>query len=132
VHPSFAVNPPGPTTAEPFAPGALYEIQVDTNGDAVADLNYSVQFSSDEDGTQTATVRPIHGARAAGLGEEAEEIVKDAPVSIGREALVTIAGDYRFSLAGAVILSFSTPMAFSTTCSSQGTISSPTRTFAAL
>jgi hypothetical protein len=42
VHPSFAVNPPGPTTAEPFAPGALYEIQVDTNGDAVADLNYSV------------------------------------------------------------------------------------------
>ena len=96
VHPSFAVNPPGPTTAEPFAPGALYEIQVDTNGDAVADLNYSVQFSSSEDGTQTATVRRIHGARAAGFGEEGEEIVKDAPVSVGREALVTRAGDYRF------------------------------------
>ena len=96
VHPSFAVNSPGPTTAVPFAPGALYEIQIDTNGDTVADLNYSVQFSSSENGTQTATVRRIHGARAAGFGEEGEEIVKDAPVSVGREALVTIAGDHRF------------------------------------
>lgn len=32
VHPSFSVNPPGPTTAEPFAPKALYEIKIDTNG----------------------------------------------------------------------------------------------------
>jgi hypothetical protein len=96
VHPSFAVNPPGPTTAEPFAAGALYEIQFDTNGDAVADLNYSVQFSSAEDGTQTATVRRIYGARAAGFGDEGEEIAKDAPVSVGRETLVTRVGDYRF------------------------------------
>jgi hypothetical protein len=84
VHPSFGVNPPGPTTAEPFAPGALYEIQFDTNGDAVADLNYSVQFWSSEDGRQTATVRRIRGARATGFGAEGEEIVKNAPVSIGR------------------------------------------------
>lgn len=96
VHPSFAVNSPGPTTAEPFAPGALYEIQIDTNGDAVADINYGVQFSSSEDGTQTATVRRIYGARATGFGAEGEDIVKDAPVSVGREALVTIAGDHRF------------------------------------
>ena len=27
VHPSVGVNPPGPTTTEPFAPGALYEIR---------------------------------------------------------------------------------------------------------
>jgi hypothetical protein len=132
VHPSFAVNPPGPTTTEPFAPGALYEIQFDTNGDAVADLNYSVQFSSSEDGTQTATMRRIHGARAAGFGEEGEEIVKDAPVSVGREALVTRAGDYRFFFGWRSDPFFSTPTAFSTTCSSQGTISSPARTFAAL
>jgi hypothetical protein len=96
VHPSFTVKPPGPTTAEPFAPGALYEIQVDTDGDSVADLNFSVQFSSYEDGTQTATMRRIRGERADGFGEEGEEIVKDAPVSVGREALVTEAGDYRF------------------------------------
>src|SRR6202012_4592081 len=96
VHPSFAVNQPGPTTAEPFAPGALYEIQCDTSGDGVADLNFSVRISSSEDGTQTATVRRIHGARAAGFGDEGDVIVKDAPVSVGREALVTRAGDYSF------------------------------------
>jgi hypothetical protein len=78
VHPSFAVNRPGPTASEPFAPGALYELQLDTDGDSVADLNYSVQFSSSEDGTQTATMRRIHGARAARFGEEGEEIVQEA------------------------------------------------------
>src|SRR5712664_303090 len=38
VHPSMAVNPVAPTTREPFAPGALYEIKVDTNGDSIADV----------------------------------------------------------------------------------------------
>jgi hypothetical protein len=33
VHPCAVVNPPGPTTAEPFAPEALYEFKIDTNGD---------------------------------------------------------------------------------------------------
>lgn len=28
VHPSIGLNPPGPTTAEPFAPEALYEIKI--------------------------------------------------------------------------------------------------------
>src|SRR5262244_1991407 len=31
VHPSTVVNPPGPTTAEPFAPEGRYEIMIDTN-----------------------------------------------------------------------------------------------------
>jgi Domain of unknown function (DUF4331) len=60
VHPSVAVNPPGRTTKEPVAPGALYEFKIDTDGDAIADIAYSVQFSSSEDGKQTATLRP-HG-----------------------------------------------------------------------
>ena len=96
VHPSFRLDSPEPTTTEPFAPGALYEIKIDTNGDAIADICYSVQFASSEDGKQTATVRRIQGARAAGVGEEGEVIVEQAPVSVGREALVTKAGDYRF------------------------------------
>src|SRR2546430_9855204 len=33
VHPSAGENPPGPTTSEPFAPEALYELKIDTNGD---------------------------------------------------------------------------------------------------
>ncbi len=96
VHPSFALNSPEPTTTEPFAPGALYEVKVDTDGDAVADLAYSVQFASAEDAKQTATVRRVQGVRAAGVGEEGEVIVQQIPVSVGREAVVTEAGEYRF------------------------------------
>ena len=70
VHPSFRLDSPEPTTAEPFAPGALYEIKIDTNDDAIADICYSVQFAYSEDGKQTATVRRIEGARASGVGEE--------------------------------------------------------------
>jgi hypothetical protein len=50
VHPSAVVNPPGPTTAEPFAPEALYEFKIDRNGDAVADIAYRVRFSALEGG----------------------------------------------------------------------------------
>src|SRR3977135_2308968 len=67
VHPAFAVNPLGPTTKEPFAPGALYEIKIDTDGDASWDIPYSVQFASAEDGKQTATLCRVQGARGAGV-----------------------------------------------------------------
>ena len=40
VHPSVGLKPPGPTTPEPFAPDALYELKIDTDGDAVADIAY--------------------------------------------------------------------------------------------
>jgi uncharacterized protein DUF4331 len=96
VHPSVAVNPPGPTTKEPFAPGALYELKIDTDGDAIADIVYSVRFASSEDGKQTATLRRTQGARAAGVCDEGEVLVEGAPVSVGREALMTKAGDYHF------------------------------------
>ena len=96
VHPSFSLNPPGPTTTEPFAPGALYELKIDTNGDAVADLTYSVQFASSGDGKQTATVRRLQGKQAARMGGNGEVVIQQAPVSIGREAMVTNAADYRF------------------------------------
>jgi hypothetical protein len=46
VHPSAVVNPPGPTTGDPFSPKALYELRIDTDGDAVADITFSVRFSS--------------------------------------------------------------------------------------
>src|SRR5215831_11659644 len=96
VHPSFRLDSPKPTTKEPFAPGALYEFKIDTDGDAVADLSYSVQFASSGDGKQTATVRRIQGKGGAGVGDDGEVIVEEAPVSVAREALVTKAPDYRF------------------------------------
>ena len=96
VHPSFALASPEPTTSEPFKPAALYEFKIDTNGDAVADICYSVQFASSENGKQTATVRRTQGARAVGVCDDGEVMVENAPVSVEREALVTNAGDYRF------------------------------------
>src|SRR6476660_4587820 len=96
AHPSAAVNPQGPTTAEPFAPEALYELKIDTNGDAVADITYRVRFFSSKGGTQTATLRRVEGAQAAATGDDGKIIVEGVPVSTGRDARLTQAGDYRF------------------------------------
>src|SRR5258706_7555391 len=96
VHPSAARNPPGSTTREPFASEALYELKIDTNGDAVADIAYRVRFSSSADGPQTATVRRVEGAQAAETADSGQVIIEAAPVSTGRDARVTEAGGYRF------------------------------------
>src|SRR6202044_2842403 len=95
-HPEVGVNPPGPTTGEAFSPQAIYELKIDTNGDAVADIAYRVRFTSSEGGTQTATLRRVEGAQAAGTGDGGQVIVEGVPVSAGLETRVTEAGDYRF------------------------------------
>ena len=94
VHPSFALISPVPTTTEPFAPGALYQVRVDTDGDAIADLTASVQFAALGDGKQIATVRRIQGPVAG--EDDGEAVLQQAPVSVGREALATNVGDFRF------------------------------------
>jgi hypothetical protein len=96
MHPAVGVNPPGPTTDVPFAPKAIYELKIDTNGDLIADIAYRVQFTSSKDGAQTATLSRVEGEQAAGIGEGGQIILQEAPVSTGREAKVTEAGDYRF------------------------------------
>jgi Domain of unknown function (DUF4331) len=96
VHPSVGVTPPGPTTAEPFAPEALYEIKIDTDGDAIADSAYQVRVTSRGGGAQTATLRRLEGAQAAATGEGGQILVAGVPVSMGREPQVAQAGDYRF------------------------------------
>src|SRR5215510_1930716 len=92
VHPSASENPPEPTTAEPFAPEALYELKIDTDGDAVADIAYRVRFSRSQGGAQTAVLRRIEGPEAADTGDGGQVIVEGAPVSTGRESRVTEAG----------------------------------------
>src|SRR4051812_8764890 len=92
VHPSVGLNPPGPTTAEPFAPEARYELKIDTDGDAVADISYEVRFSAFEAGEQRATLRLVEGARARETGGDGKVIVEGVPVSMGNEAHVTQGG----------------------------------------
>jgi hypothetical protein len=108
VHPSVhdyldRENPLGATTAEPFAPEAVYELKIDTDGDAVADIAYRVRFSSSKGGAQTATLRRVEGAEAAGTGDGGQTLVEGAPVSTGREARVTETATTGSSQAGAAI-----------------------------
>jgi Domain of unknown function (DUF4331) len=95
VHPSLGLDPEGATTTEPFSPEAIYELKIDTNGDAVADVAFRVRFSA-TNGGQSATVRRVEGADAAGMGESGEVIIEGAPVSMGSEARLTETGRYRF------------------------------------
>ncbi|MGA9945262.1 MAG: DUF4331 family protein [Candidatus Cybelea sp.] len=95
-HPSFGVNPQGPTTTDPFANTALYEVMIDTDGDNVVNVAYSVRFAGAQGGALTSTVRRIDGTRSERTGDDGVVIVEGAPVSTGREPRVTNAGDYRF------------------------------------
>ena len=100
VHPGLGVNPPGPTSDDAFSTEAIYELKIDTNGDNVADIAYRVRFTSAKDGTQdgsqTATLRRVEGAQAAGTGDDGQVIVEGVPVSTGTETRVAEAGGYRF------------------------------------
>src|SRR3954468_3925877 len=82
VHPSAGVNPAGATTAEPFATEALYELKIDTDGDAIADVAYRIRFSAQGDG-QSATVRRAEGQDAAGTSDGGRVVIENAPVSTG-------------------------------------------------
>ena len=70
--------------------------RIDTNGDAVADISYRVRFSAFGDRSQTAALRRAEGAEAKRTGDGGQVIVEGAPASMGREAQVTRAGEYRF------------------------------------
>jgi len=96
VHPSASVNPLGRTTAEPFASDALYELKIDTNGDALTDITYQVKFSPYKKGAQAAKLVRVVSEQGAETGDGGQTILEGASVSMGREALVTDAGDYRF------------------------------------
>jgi hypothetical protein len=74
----------------------MYELKIDTDGDAVADIAYWVRFSAFEGGAQTAVLHRVDGPQAAGTGDGGRVIVDGAPVSMGREAKVTEAGGTRF------------------------------------
>lgn len=96
VHPSFGVMRSVPTTTEPFAPEGLYEIKIDTDGDAVTDITYQTRFTPARGGTMTATVRRVEGAQTTETGEHGQVIVQDAVVSMGQEAQITETSGYRF------------------------------------
>ena len=89
------VNPVAPTLADSFAPEAVYELILDTDGDAVADIAYRVTFSPRENGNQRATVRRATGEEAR-TGVSGEVLFRDVAVSFDGEAGVVESGDHEF------------------------------------
>ena len=95
AHPSVGVNPPGPTTPIAFAPDAIYELKIDTDGDLIANIAFRVRFTSSESGAQTATLRRVEGAQAAATGDDGQIIFEGVPVSTGSEVRVAESSGYR-------------------------------------
>jgi hypothetical protein len=90
------VNPLAPALAPFFNPSAIYQINVDTDGDAIADRSFRIRFSEIDAGGQTATVHLATGSLAASLDDGGPAVIAGAPCSFGREAHITTRGDYRF------------------------------------
>ena len=90
------VNPLAPALASFFNSGAIYMINIDTDGDAVADRSFRIRFSDVVDGAQTATVHLATGSLAAGLNDGGPAVIAGAPASFDSQAQITTRGDYRF------------------------------------
>src|SRR5258708_12984377 len=76
VHPSVGIKPPEPTTAEPFASDALYELMIDTDGHATADIVYQVRFSPTKAGGQTPTLPRIYAPQPPATPDPAQIIAQ--------------------------------------------------------
>ena len=95
-NPTSAPPPiPAPVTGPEFYPGAVYRINIDTDGDNHADAAFSFIFSEYENGRQTGTARYATGAQAR-QPEPAGEVLSEAiPVSFDGTAQPVQAGRIR-------------------------------------
>jgi hypothetical protein len=84
------------TLATAFDPNAIYELNVDTNGDAVAERAFRVRFSEVDGGAQQAIVHLATGPQTASANDGGAPVIVHAPVSFGPAATVTAEGDYKF------------------------------------
>ena len=90
------VNPVAPTPADSFAPEAVYELVLDTDGDVVADVTYRVTFTPRENGDQRATVRRATGEEARTAEISGEILFEDVPVFFNGTAAAVESGDHAF------------------------------------
>ena len=76
VHPSKAL-PEGATTTEPFAPEAIYELRIDTDGDLVADITYQFRFSpSGSRVRRSAASRAPMAPASATAGKQSSRVLR--------------------------------------------------------
>src|SRR5260370_34424274 len=81
-NPTSAPPPiPAPTTGPEFYPGAVYRINIDNDGDNLADVAFTFVFSEFQDGRQTGTAWYATGAEARQSGPVGQVLAADIPVS---------------------------------------------------
>lgn len=90
------VNPLAPTLANEFESNGLYQLKIDTDADALAEIAFRIAFTPVTNGQQWATVRRATGNRANVDENSGDVIIAKAPVSFGSKALITEQGDYKF------------------------------------
>ena len=96
ANPTSAPPPiPAPTTGPEFHPDAVYRINIDTNGDAKADIAFSFTFSEFENGTQTGTAWHATGSQAEAPGPAGEQLTASLPVSFDGMVRPVMAGPIR-------------------------------------
>src|SRR6266702_2813019 len=90
------VNPLAPTLATEFESNGLYQLKIDTDADALAEVAFRIEFTPVVNGQQWATVRRAVGGDADDDENSGEIIIKHALVSFGSQAHVTESGPYKF------------------------------------
>ena len=95
-NPTSAPPPiPAPVTGPEFYPGAVYRINIDTDGDNHADVAFTFMFSEYENGRQTGTAWYATGAQARQPEPAGEVLSRDIPVSFDGTAQPVQAGRIR-------------------------------------
>jgi len=95
-NPTSAPPPiPTPVTGPEFYPGAVYRINIDTDGDSHADVAFTFVFSDYENGRQIGTAKYATGAQARQPEPVGEELSRDIPVSFDGTAQPVQAGRIR-------------------------------------
>jgi hypothetical protein len=89
----FNVNPF--TTGADFNHDAVYRLNVDNDGDALADVAFSFVYSESDGGDQTATVRYATGANARDPEAVGEVLIDDVHVDFHGMAKLVQAGPCR-------------------------------------
>jgi hypothetical protein len=99
-NPTSAPPPiPAPTTGPEFYPGAVYRVNIDTDGDNQADIAFTFTFSTFEGGTQTGTAWYATGAQAQQPEPAGQQLTEALPVSFDGTARPVQAGAVRLSAA---------------------------------
>jgi hypothetical protein len=83
------------TQGNGFHPDAVYRFNIDSDGDALADVAFSFTFSAPQDGRQTATAYYATASEAQTREPRGETLVEDTPVGFDAMATPVQAGPCR-------------------------------------